>query len=340
MSVPYIVMVYDSGGLLVAALENATNPSYSRAKNSADQVSISVPRGDPKASLIKAGQRFEIMRESSSGLSLETSGYISEHGYEGDEYIIEGYTEEILLSRYLTPAQFGWPLQLGSGNLAQLVEGMQSGYVVERVKGDWVRGGTSTSGVDTTSNPEFVILATDAADPSVLRESGWIALRFEKTDEQSWDRFRWVSDYDPKGVYTSTVQYRQGNDTFELAASGFTEETPGAAPDIQGIEVASKSARYLEVRVNLYTGDTSASPVLYALEAIKREPTAITGVSYPPEAASLTLPGIDADNKSFMDVMIDVCDALKWEFRVVDGTLEVAESFGTSRLNDYTLVGS
>lgn len=340
MNTPYTVLVYDASGSMVAALENATSPTYSRAKNSADQVSVSLPRSDVKASLLDVGQRFEIVRESSAGQVVEESGYIAEHGYTDDEYVIEGYTEEIILSRYLTPAQFGWPLQFGLSTLDALIENMQSGYVVERAKATWGLYSTTESLVDYASNPAFVILSKDASDNYF--PSGYITLRFEKTAEQTWERFRWISDYDSeKETVTSTVQFRLADTIAGLDTAAWSVATAGADTDIQGIEVVDNALKYLEVRVNLYTTKDDASPVLYSLEAIKREPSAITGVDYVfADANAVALPGMDADNKSFLDVLVDVFDSVGWEFKVSGGTLIAREKMGESRLNDYTLVGS
>lgn len=338
--IPYAVVLYDQAGAATAVLENATTPTYSRAKNSADQVRVSVPRLDPKADLVEIGMRFEIIRRTSAGEVVEESGFVSEHGYDGDWYVINGFTEEIVLGRYLTPAQFGYPIVAENPTLDQFVENLQSGYVVERVKGNWVRGGTSTNGIDTTSNPEFVILARQISAPDEYRTSGWIALTFEKTSEQTWERFRWVSDYDPSGVVTSTVQWRTATTEAGLSAEPWTAEQPGSDIDVQGIVVSSQSDNFLEVRVNLYTTDTEVSPVLHSLEVIKREPSDITSVDYPVGASSVVVPALSADNASFLDLMIDVCENVGWEFRVFNGELSVAESFGVDRTNSYTLVAS
>lgn len=339
-SVPYTVVIYNQDGEAIAVLENATAPTYSRAKNSADQVQIAVPRADEKVDLIEIGMRFEILRRTSAGTVVEESGFVSEHGYDGDSYIVNGFTEEIALSRYLTPAQFGYPIVAENPTLDLFVENLQSTYLVERVKGDWVRGGTATGGVDTTSNPEFVLLARQVADPEAYRTEGWIAITFEKTSEQTWDRFRWVSDYDPDGVVTSTVQWRTAATDGGLNSEPWTAEEEGADTDVQGIVIAGESDNFLEVRVNLYTTDTEISPVLYSLEAIKREPSAITSVDYPLEASDVVVPALSADNASFLDLMIDVCENVGWEFRVFDGELSVAETFGVDRTNDYALVAS
>lgn len=339
MSIPYTVVLYNDSGEAVAALENATTPAYSRAKNTADQVKITVPRSDPKVDEVEIGMRFEILRQTSAGLEVEESGYVSEHGYDGDEYVINGLTEEILLSRVLTPAQFGYPLWSENATLDVFVENMLSRYVVERVKGNWSSYVFDANNIDYLTAPEFVLLL-GSGTPTTYPASGHITLRFQKDASESWDRFRWVSDYDEEGGVYTTVQYRQGANVTEINAASFTTATAGALTDIVGLIPASESLEYLDVRVNFATDTEKASPVLYALEVIKRAPWEITNVDYPVDALSVVTPTVEADNSNFLDVLIDVCENVGWEFKVYNGELSIAETFGVDRTNEYTLVGS
>lgn len=333
----YTVLVYDEANTLAAKIENATTPQYSRSKNSGDQVSFSFPRGDNKESEIVIGRRFEIVRYGISGNVFEASGYISEHGYSGEMFEVGGFTEEVILGRYLTPNNYGYPLWSENATLDALFDEFGKRYHVERIKGNWDAYDVESSNIDFTSNPTFVLLQ-GSGTPTVYPASGYVVFRFQKASTESWERIRWVSDYDEEAGVTTTVQYRQGSTP---GSGSFTSATAGALTDVVGLVPSSPGAEYMDVRINFATSSEETSPVLFSLEVVKSEPIPeVDSVVYPGAASTVNTPQFEADNRPLLDVIIDVCEEAGWEFKLEQRVLEFGESLGVSRLNDYSLVES
>lgn len=370
----YSVIIYDESGARVGVAKGATRPRYSRSKNAADQISFSFPRSDSLVKLdesgsmdstyltmdldtirmdstvrlydatdpvvIRIGRRFEIIRSTgTNSVVVEASGFISEHGYSGDQYEVNGFTEEILLSRYLTPVQFGYPLYSENATIDELVAELDRAYVSEQVKWAWADYLVSSSNIDYTTNPTFMLLTNlNPGGAAQYETSGFAVFRFQKNADEEWDRFRWVGDHysGDQGEVKVEVSYRQANTVGGLGS--FTTPVAGALTDVVGIVVADPDAVYTEVRVDFTTSNDEVSPVLFSLEMIKRAPTAITSISVAAGASSLETPGLDADQASFIDVLIAALEPHGWEFKVFDGTLSIAETFGTSRTNEYAVV--
>lgn len=334
----YTVIIYDESGNRVAGLSEAGDPSYNRARNSADQISVKVPRKDSRIGEVKIGRRFEVIRVAGGTEEIEESGFISEHGYSGDWYEINGFTEEIFLSRYLTPVNYGYPFYSEAANLAELFTNFQNGFEVVRIKRDWSTYRVDGSNEDFTSEPEIVLLTKNGTHPP----SGYITFRFTKAASETWDRFRWVSDYDEKSGVTTTVQYRTAADVGSLG--GFSNPPQaGLLTDIVGIVPGSRTDNVLEVRVNFETTNPDLSPVLYSFEVIKRT-AQIISVDYSTYATvdpvTVSTTPVEANNRNLLEILIDACEAVDWEFRVRDGILYLSEDLGVDRTNTYTLVES
>jgi hypothetical protein len=168
--------------------------------------------------------------------------------------------------------------------------------------------------------------------------SGYAIFRFQKDANEEWDRFRWVGDYysGDQGEVKTEVSYRQANTIGGLGS--FTTPVPGALTDVVGIIVTDPDAVYTEVRVDFTTSNDEVSPVLFSLEVIKRKQAAITSVEVVGDTSLLETPGLDADQATFLDVLIAALEPHDWEFKVFNGKLSIAETFGTSRTNDYAVV--
>lgn len=343
----YAVIMFDEDNKRVAVLENATNPSYNRAKNSASQISVTVPRSDPKISEVQIGRRFEILRGDINDDILEVSGYVTERGFTDTDFEISGYTEEIILTRYRTPDNYGYPLWSENQTLDHFFAEFRHAYHVERAKGDWLDhfGGTWIN-VDYTSNPQMVLLHGETNDEGVTEYGppGYIVFRFRKVQSwnasalsSTWERIRWVSDYDEEVGVTTTVQMRQ-------LSSSWSTPVPGALTDVVGLIIPNQVFPDVDVRVNFATTEPTASPVLFAMEAIWRNAIKeIEQVAYPDTetynlARETATPHIDGDNRTFLDILIDVCEVVGWEFTLVRGILRFSDSFGVDRTNSYTLV--
>lgn len=343
----YSVAIYGAVDNPILVLKDIGSPKYSRSKNAADTVNIAVPRNSttlsevPLENLIKPGLRFEILISTGIGTTdVECSGFVSKHGYDSDSYIIEGFTEEIILSRYLTPAQYGYPLYSENATLDMLVGQLSKTFVTENAKHGWGDFVVDSSNVDWTTNPTFVLLQNsnpggEASYPS----TGYAVFRFQKLASEEWERFRWVSDYytDEDGAVKTEVSYRQGNDVGSMGS--FTTPQPGALTDVVGIIVADPNLTYLDIRVDFSTDTSEASPVLFSLEVIKRGLSDITEVEALGDANLVPTPGLTANNSTFLEVVSAACEESGWEFKVFDGKLSVAETFGNDT-TDYISVVS
>jgi hypothetical protein len=370
----FSVIVYDENDARVGVLKDATRPRYSRSKNAADQVSFSIPRNDSVIRVgdsgtldstyltmdletirmdatvrlygasdplvIRTGRRFEIVRSViGEPLRVECSGYITEHGYSDDEYVVSGMTEEVLLSRYLTPAQFGYPLYSENATIDDLARELGKTYITEQVKWAWADYLVDSAYIDYTTNPTFMLLQNlNPGGEAEYVTSGYAVFRFQKAADEEWERFRWVGDYysGDQGEVKIEVSYRQADTVGGLGS--FTTPVPGALTDVVGIVLASQSLTYTEVRVDFTTTTTDISPVLFSLEMIKRKQDKIHTVTIVGDASSLVTPGLEADQATFLDVLISALEPHDWEFQVSNGTLTISETFGTSRTNEYAVV--
>lgn len=343
MNLSYTVIVFDENNDRVATIENATQPTYNRAKNSADQVQFQVPRRDPKSSELLIGRRFEIIRGAVSNFPerLEVSGVIQERGFTGEVFNVTGFTEEIVLERRLTPAQYGYPIYSQFANVNEFFDFLQYGYSVERVKRNWTDFIINEANVDYSSQPDILLLDNYSNADNENPASGIVTFRFTKESGELWDRIRWVSDHAPDEVgISSSVSWVLRDSGGSVIDTNAPEV--GALTDVVGLVVTNVAGGdTLDVTVNLSTLNSEASPVLFAFEVIKKEPVAgIDSVVYENDATTVKMPSIEANNKSLLQVVIDVCDAIGWEFELQRGVLEFREKFGSDRKNDFTLVQS
>jgi hypothetical protein len=334
----YSVVLRDDNGDPVGVLENCAPPTYSRSKNTADQVTFSVPKGDPKIPLVSLGQRFEIVRNLGGGASsLEVSGFVSSLGWDTENFLVDGFTEEIVLERFFFPEQYSYPLQSENPTLDVFCPQLIKSFIIDRVKGNWASYISASSNIDFTTNPEFMLLTKSGGN---YVSSGFVVFRFTKLANEEWERFRWVSDYyvDEDGEVTTKVSYRQADTIGALSSVAFTTPQAGALPDVVGIVIADPNLAYLEVRVDFATDTTEASPVLFSMEVIKRGLSEIHTVNVLGDGHLVDVPGLSVDNESFLSGLISALEPSGWEFEVVDGVLTVAETLGTNKSYDVVAV--
>jgi len=346
----YTVTIFDENGERATVLSDVSDPSYSRSKNTADQVDFAIPRNDPKIQEIKTGRKFEIVRTLNGETTTEASGYISNHSYSEQTYDIEGYTEEIILGRYFTPPQFGYNLQSQFQNIKVLAEELDRPYLIERVKFNWDDYVVDSSGVtyqDSLGNVRpFVLLQNSGTPQNPQYATGggqYIVFEFEKNDDERWDRFRWVSDYykDEQGEVTTKVSYASSDDPNNFPA--FSQPQAGAETDVVGIVIATEPPaddKYVRVKVDFNTTSNKTSPVFFVLEAIRRGPPILDDVVVDNSATGIITPGLTADNTSFFDVLTATLEPSGYEFKVENNVLYVANTFGSDRTNDFSVVGS
>ena len=129
------------------------------------------------------------------------------------------------------------------------------------------------------------------------------------------------------------MAYRTYNGT---VWTDWTAETEGAYPAEPG-EIADTSAEKVQVRITLSTDDTSSeddsgnpvgvTPRLFAVEVISRTAPMLTVSG--DASSGVLLEGIEANEKSALQILQDAFELYGWEFYVLDGTLHIAEAFGS-----------
>lgn len=309
----------------------------------ADATVAGAGAGGDFSSLFRVGRRFEILRAvGGESTFLECSGFVSSNGYDEDYYTVDGFTEEILLTQVLTPPQYGYPLFSENQTIDALVSQLDRVYLIEQIKWDWGDYIVANTNIDTSINPTFLILNTISTDPETgeptYEPTGSVTFRFTKEADETWERIRWVSDYFERdgNQVTTMVSYRQAATVGALGS--FSTPQAGVLTDVVGLIIADPDPAVLEVKVDFASTDANISPVLFALETIKRKAWAITEVEVIGNANTLATPGLSADSEPFFDVLTAALEPHGWEFSVLDGKLTVSETFGVNRTNDYSVV--
>ena len=257
-------------------------------------------------------------------------GIIAKRDFSDTTISLKAYTEEHLLSLYRTPADYG--IKYDNTDICDLARDMLKGWRTIRYKQNWDEAEDSSQ-VDITTEPSIVILDKDGA--GTYYSSGYITFEFERPDDfDSWERIRWSADNEDP-VY-STMAYRTWNGA---AWSGWSTEYEGALPDQLGIEIGVTDAVKVQVRITLTSADqeseddagdpVGSTPALFAVEIIARTTAFLT--SSIPVSSSFEVVGIDADEKTSLQVLRDACEQVGWDFQVSLGALTIAESIGDER---------
>jgi len=257
-------------------------------------------------------------------------GIIAKRDFSDTTISLKAYTEEHLLSLYRTPADYG--IKYDNTDICDLARDMLKGWRTIRYKQNWDEAEDSSQ-VDITTEPSIVILDKDGA--GTYYSSGYITFEFERPDDfDSWERIRWSADNEDP-VY-STMAYRTWNGA---AWSGWSTEYEGALPDQLGIEIGVTDAVKVQVRITLTSADqeseddagdpVGSTPALFAVEIIVRTTAFLT--SSIPVSSSFEVVGIDADEKTSLQVLRDACEQVGWDFQVSLGALTIAESIGDER---------
>lgn len=321
----------------VAVLDRRGPLKWNRRVNQATEIEIGIPRGDIKLEQVALAAYLEVW----DGTALRASGRIVARDVGPDAVRLTALTEEILLSSILTPDNYG-PV-FANLDLAEVARQCLDGWYPQRVasKTQW-DAALEKSNVDTATLPGKVVLAKDAGKHYL--PSGYITVRFQSSSVpgfKRWDRIRWASDYD-KPVQ-STMQYR-------LDGGAWSAEIRGALTDSVGVAIPNPSASTVDVRINLYTDDTTTpddetnptvygvTPILFGVEAIARTNSGLQAGSIP-ASAGVTVRGLEADRSTALEVLRRACEQAGWEFEVRQGALYLAQSLGTDRTPEVLLVG-
>lgn len=247
-------------------------------------------------------------------------------------------TEEILLESNLTPAQYG---KVWDGwDLADVARDLLDGWQTLRVKAQeqWQDRMVASSNVDLTTDPGLVMLAKRASGQ--YYDSGYITLVFNKSEIphfKSWDRVRWSADSDGTGGTVQTTIQWSSNGT------SFTTPFDGGLPEEIGLYVGGDHDQ-IWVRINLTTKDTESpdpednpvgvTPTVFSCELIARTEGKLA-VGSIPSVADATVKGLSADHASALQVLVQACEQVGWEFSVWNGALNIAEALGVDRTKDF-----
>ena len=252
-------------------------------------------------------------------------GIIAKRDFSDTTITLKAHTEEHLLSLYRTPADYG--IKYDNTDICDLARDMLNGWRTIRFKQNWDEAEASSQ-VDITTDPSVVILDKDGA--GVYYDTGYITFEFSQPDDfDSWERIRWSADNEDP-VF-STMAYRTYNGAIWGAWSA---EYEGALPDKLGIEIVTINAVKVQVRITLTTDDQESeddagdpvgiTPALFAVEILARTTAFLTGSI--PASSTVEVVGIDANEKTSLQVLRDACEQAGWEFQVLFGVLTVAEA--------------
>jgi len=351
----YSLRILDQNRTLLGILE-CTKWSYSRKISEATEVSISIPRTQ-SSSAKNCDELFAFMNpisptetddswDTSSEPSQELAYYIeiykdklrlvtcliAKRDFTDTTIELKCYTEETLLTKYLTPAQYGRKYE--SWDIADIARDLSKGWSVQRIKAksQWEAG--TLVNVDTTIESGKVLLSKTGG---TYNASGSVTLTFSRpTNWDSWDRIRWVGDFD--GAVAVKMQYSTDGGTT------WSSEYVGGEPDTLGIEIATTSATTVMVRLNLTTTDTTSqdsegnavgvTPRLFAVEVIARTTSYLTVSA---EASTgLLCEGLEIDKATPLEVMQAASSQVGQEFWVDNNTLYLG-TMGSDKSNDIFL---
>ncbi len=263
------------------------------------------------------------------GSELVAMGQVAKRDFSTNTVSIKAHTEEFELSKYSCPADYS---RCYDGmDICDLARDVTRAWRTSRVKAksEW-DSAVASSGIDTATEPSVVMLAKSG---TAYVSSGYITLEFSRPFQwDRWERIRWSGDSEAP-VYT-TMAYRTYNGS---VWTSWTAETEGAYPAELGVEIADTSAQKVQVRITLSTDDTTSeddsgnpvgvTPRLFAVEVISRTAPMLTVSG--DASSGVLLEGIEANEKSALQILQDAFELYGWEFYVLDGTLYIAEAFGS-----------
>lgn len=328
------VRLYNHNRALLAVVDRRGGVRYNRRRNEATEIALTIPRNDLKLEYATLTAYVQVWDDT----RLRASGKVVSREIGQDAVSLTALTEEVLLAENLTPSDYG--RVFANLDLADLARLCLDGWYPLRVasKAQW-DAALERVNVDSATLPGKVILAKTGL---AYRPSGYITVRFQSDQIpgfKGWDRIRWASDYEEP--VRTTMQYR-------LDGGAWSAEIRGALPDTLGVAIPNPNAATVDVRINLYTDDTTTpddeasptvlgvSPLVFGVEAIARtHSNLLAGVI--PTSAGVVANGVEADRSTALDVLRAACEQVGWEFEVLDGRLNLAQSLGVDRTPEFVL---
>ena len=342
---------------------NPESWQYNRRRNVATDISVTVAKNELRRVLPTDGRLYqELAREGIlhltianfvqiyKGNDLRASGVIVERDVGDDTIEIKAFTEEILLERNRTPAQYGSVFR--GQDIADVARELTTGWQTIRVKAEseW-KGEEPNIELVESENIDFEtqsnVIMLDKTPLGNYYEEGYLILRLDSEDYSSfasWDRIRWSADNE-EPVETS-IQYRYANTINDLESEQFSQEFEGVIPDEEGLVPAATDERYVDIRINLSTQDTDSedgdgnpvgsTPFFFALELIANTEFALE-VGEIPNSTGVTVGQVDADGENCLSILKEICDTTGYEFQIKNKKLSIAETFGENLTDSVML---
>jgi len=336
----YTARIYDKSRSLLAVLENTVGAHYTRRIGQACEVGFGIPASDPKAALLSEAMYFDLYRDGTRIASAQ----IEKRDMDRTPYVVTGLTNEIKLRDLMTPANWtydGWEAMDAIRDLL-----LEFRTFVKQTKADWEDVNGERYRVDTTTQPTRagdVVLAKDGTGHYYA--SGYVVTAPIDLgpDVFKIDRIRWQQTVGE--AVSIKVQTRTGNTpTPDASWSAWSAEQTVAVPEESartGVPCTSPTARYIQVKLNLYTTDTQTpsetgttfgfTPILHACEVAARYQTELS-VGNVPASISRQLQGVEFSYANYLEAMGQICDKIKYEWEVDgDDRLNVAPQLGADK---------
>lgn len=343
----YRVRLLDRDRELVAVLDYISGLGYSRRFGQATPITIRLPRMDPKTKLVEQAHWIELWR----GDTRKFVARVSERDLSQDPAIITAMTPEILLSDWHTPRNWLYDGMDGADVLRDLCLKFQS--TVFNAVEHW--NVCELYQVDLDTQPTRagdVIIARD--DENHHYEHGYVVTPpIDLGNVYRIERIRWAEKAggtlpDGSPLTQITVQTRTGNtsvpDGSWSAWSSEFSAIESKEAEQKGIVTSSPTARFIQVKVNLYTKDTftpsedggrfGLTPILHGLEVVARYETDIQGLAIP-QTAGKQISEMTFNASNHLAAINQVCQRIGWEWYVDDNlTLHAGPELGVYRTDD------
>lgn len=331
----YTVSIQDHSGQRIGYITHPATPEYRRRKNQATAFSFGVLMAD--ASLLDYGTHCTMYRDGNPVVA----GRVIKRAIAGQLLRVECITHEALLRDHITPTNWnrwaGWVL-------SDAVADLLMDFVVQarNTPEDWAET-VDKSNVDLTTWPGKVVLEKDASGR--YKPSGYITLQFDFDSIAEYEAVRWAEDVGED--VRIKVQTRFSADGTTWAA--WSDERESVFPDVDGVTLTG-NARYIQVRLNLYTDDTTAedqngkptgyTPVLNGVEVIARKPglVFVGSIADTPDVKLATYRTEDFGEKyaysreNALKLIQTWCEDYGYEFEVThDLKLNFGEDLGATR---------
>lgn len=345
----YTVRLLDRDRKLVAVLDYIVGLGYSRRFGQATPITIRLPRKDDKTKLVAQAYWIELWR----GDTRKFLARVSERDLSQDPAIITAMTPEFLLSDWYTPRNWLYDKVDGADVLRDLCRKFRS--TVFNIVEHWQ--GCELHQVDLHTQPTRagdVIIARDTENHHY--ESGFVITPpIDLGDVYRIERIRWSETAggtlpDGSPLTQITIQTRTGNTSYPDASwsnwSNEFEALTAEDAEQKGVVTSSPTARYIQVKANLYTKDTFSpsadggrfglTPILHGLEVVASYETDIqpTGI---PASSGKTVTGLVFDGINHLAATNQVCEQIGWEWRVTSDLTLRAGSLGGNHANSILL---